>query len=139
MAFISGRTTMSSRGQIVIPKALREATGIAVGDTLDVVYDGDRLYLVPAGTDKSMTGSSLTSGAVGISERRADYLAPAARSEIIPQGSTSHARPSTVWADRMRALAAITKLRTEFTGIRADEILRESRLELERRAEERSE
>ena len=36
---------MSTKGQIVIPKALREKLGLKAGDPLAVGLDGDRLIL----------------------------------------------------------------------------------------------
>ncbi|HSW09454.1 MAG TPA: AbrB/MazE/SpoVT family DNA-binding domain-containing protein [Bacillota bacterium] len=45
MAVVSGRTKMSSRGQVVIPKFLREAAGMREGEEIDVVLDGQRLIL----------------------------------------------------------------------------------------------
>jgi AbrB family looped-hinge helix DNA binding protein len=38
-------TKMSTKGQIVIPKRLREALGLQPGDPLAMAVDGDRLVL----------------------------------------------------------------------------------------------
>jgi len=38
-------TRMSSKGQIVIPKRLREKLGLNAGDSLVVILQGDRLIL----------------------------------------------------------------------------------------------
>jgi AbrB family looped-hinge helix DNA binding protein len=38
-------TKMSTKGQIVIPKRLREALGLEPGDPLAMAVDGDRLVL----------------------------------------------------------------------------------------------
>jgi AbrB family looped-hinge helix DNA binding protein len=39
-------TTMSSRGQIVIPKRIREALHLAEGERFDIHIEGNRLVLV---------------------------------------------------------------------------------------------
>lgn len=38
-------TKMSTKGQIVIPKQIREALGLKAGDPIVMVMDGDRLIL----------------------------------------------------------------------------------------------
>jgi len=44
MALI-GTTRMSSKGQVVIPKRLREELGLNPGDPLVIILQGDRLIL----------------------------------------------------------------------------------------------
>lgn len=41
-------TTLSSKGQIVIPKKIREQSGWGPGDQLELVWTGDRLELKKA-------------------------------------------------------------------------------------------
>jgi hypothetical protein len=48
-------------------------------------------------------------------------------------GLGARKRESLVWADRLRALAAIKRLRPEFAGIQLDELLPDSRRELDER------
>jgi len=131
---LGGRTRISSRGQVVIPVALRQAAGITEGDEIEVLFDGTRLMLYPAGR----ATSQLPAGSVGtgmlLREARSGYE-PVARQWL----GAVPGRPgalSQVWADRIRALAAIKQLRAEFTGLDGDELRSESRRELDRRTEQ---
>lgn len=45
------RTRVSEKGQITVPKALRERLGIRPGDELDVIDQGGRLVLSKAAPD----------------------------------------------------------------------------------------
>jgi AbrB family looped-hinge helix DNA binding protein len=45
------RTRVSEKGQITVPKVLRDRFGIRPGDELDVIDDGGRLVLSKAVTD----------------------------------------------------------------------------------------
>jgi AbrB family looped-hinge helix DNA binding protein len=45
------RTRVSEKGQITVPKALRERLGIRPGDELDVIDQGGRLVLSKAALD----------------------------------------------------------------------------------------
>jgi antitoxin PrlF len=45
------RTKISEKGQITVPKALRDRLGIRPGDELDVIDDGGRLVLSRAMPD----------------------------------------------------------------------------------------
>jgi AbrB family looped-hinge helix DNA binding protein len=116
MSVVSGSTRMSSRGQIVIPKVLREAAGLMEGDEITVLLDGQKLVLYSCRQDADM-----------VQETRAGYAAadPAAR-EL-----GDRRRPSKVWADRVRALAGIERLRPEFAGLDFEDLRSESRRELE--------
>ncbi|PZA06035.1 MULTISPECIES: AbrB/MazE/SpoVT family DNA-binding domain-containing protein [unclassified Meiothermus] len=40
-------TRLSSKGQVVLPKAVREALGLEAGDELRVEVEGDTIRLVP--------------------------------------------------------------------------------------------
>jgi AbrB family looped-hinge helix DNA binding protein len=47
MREFSSVTTMSSRGQIVIPKPIREALHLVEGEQFDIRIEGNRLVLTP--------------------------------------------------------------------------------------------
>lgn len=40
-------TTLTSKGQLTLPKFVRERLGLAAGDRLDVAVDGQRIVLTP--------------------------------------------------------------------------------------------
>lgn len=102
---------MSNRGQVVIPKALREAAGMVEGDEIEVVLDGQRLILASRGRG----------------QREAELAAKAAQK--LEDGQ----RPSRVWAERVQALADLRRLRAEFAGVDFESVWSESRRELESR------
>lgn len=121
MVAIVGRTRMSSRGQVVIPKALREAAGIAEGDELEVAFDGQRLTLAA-----SRPGQPLAAGHDLVRETQPGYGTAADDTTGAPQPAL---RPSKIWADRVRALAGIERLRPEYEGLSFDELWSEARRE----------
>ena len=51
---MNARTRISSKGQVVIPKAIRDALHLKAGETLEVSRDGRRIILEtsPPGIDK---------------------------------------------------------------------------------------
>jgi antitoxin PrlF len=51
LAWFEMRTKVSEKGQITVPKALRNRLGIRPGDELEVVDDGGRLVLSKATPD----------------------------------------------------------------------------------------
>jgi AbrB family looped-hinge helix DNA binding protein len=109
---------MSSRGQVVIPKALREAAGIAEGDELEVAFDGQRLTLA--------AGQPLAEGHDLVRETQPGYGTAADDTTRAPEPAL---RPSKIWADRVRALAGIERLRPEYEGLSFDELWSEARRE----------
>jgi antitoxin PrlF len=42
-----GSATVTSKGQMTLPKAVRELLGIVSGDKLDVTVEGKRIVLIP--------------------------------------------------------------------------------------------
>ncbi len=121
MVAIVGRTRMSSRGQVVIPKALREAAGIAEGDELEVAFDGQRLTLAV-----SRPGRPLAEDYDLVRETQPGY---AKAEDDTTQAPEPALRPSKIWADRVRALAGIERLRPEYEGLSFDELWSEARRE----------
>jgi AbrB family looped-hinge helix DNA binding protein len=129
---------MSSRGQIVIPKVLREAAGMAAGDEVEVILDGQRLILCPCRRDGDQAGLPAPESDGLVREARPGYgVAGAATTDAAAIGpatagdSGGQGRLSKIWADRVRALAGIERLRAEFAGLRFEDLWRESRRELE--------
>jgi AbrB family looped-hinge helix DNA binding protein len=110
MSVVSGSTRMSSRGQIVIPKVLRDAAGLMEGDEITVLLDGQKLVLYSCRQDANQPGLSADPAARELGDRR---------------------RASKIWADRVRALAGIERLRPEFAGLDFEDLRSESRRELE--------
>ena len=49
--------TVTSKGQITIPKTIREAMSISFKDKIDFIIDGDRLVLRRVKTLKDLRGS----------------------------------------------------------------------------------
>lgn len=43
------KTTLSSKGQVVLPSAVRRKLGLVAGATLDVALEAGRIVLEPAG------------------------------------------------------------------------------------------
>jgi AbrB family looped-hinge helix DNA binding protein len=112
----------------VIPKALRETAGLAEGDEVEVVFDGQKLILAPCGRDTTGPGLPVAETGGLVREARSGY-APAT-----PQGnqiSGDRPRLSKVWADRVRALAAIERLRAEAVDLNFNELWSEARREME--------
>jgi len=106
---------------VVIPKALREAAGIAEGDELEVAFDGQRLTLAV-----SRPGQPLTEGRDSVRETQIGY---GTTTDDVTQASQPALRPSKIWADRVRALAGIERLRPEYEGLSFDELWSEARRE----------
>ena len=50
-------STVTSKGQVTIPKAIRERLHIHSNDRVDFVLDGDRVLLVPVRTLLDLRGS----------------------------------------------------------------------------------
>ena len=44
---VGGRATVTSKGQMTLPKAVRDQLGIVTGDQLDVSVEGKRIVLIP--------------------------------------------------------------------------------------------
>jgi AbrB family looped-hinge helix DNA binding protein len=62
------KVTLDSVGRIVLPKALRDALGLAPGSTVDISRYGSGLQLVPAGRTARLTRESGVLVATGETE-----------------------------------------------------------------------
>jgi AbrB family looped-hinge helix DNA binding protein len=49
------RTTIDSAGRIVVPKSLRQALGLSGGDEVEITLAGERIELVPAPRQVTMS------------------------------------------------------------------------------------
>ena len=110
---------MSTRGQVVIPKGIRELAQLAAGDEFEVRYDGEKVLLLPlgerplkSGGDTAVVGETTTVDYAGIGG------------------------PNT-WAQRIRALGRLKRLQAEVEGAAIDvsKLVADSRAELEGKAE----
>ncbi|MGH9164317.1 MAG: AbrB/MazE/SpoVT family DNA-binding domain-containing protein [Acidimicrobiales bacterium] len=65
---------VGQKGQVVIPKDLRDALGIAPGDEVSFAREGDHLTLSPAGISIALRGRFAGVDLVGalLAERRAE-------------------------------------------------------------------
>lgn len=128
MAVVSGRTRMSSRGQVVIPKFLREAAGMKEGEEIHVVLDGQRLIL-SSGT-KGEIKPEATADAPRVAEAGLEY----AISRAAAAHKSRDGQPlSKVWADRIQALATLKRVLSQMPAIDVGDLLAASRRELEGR------
>jgi AbrB family looped-hinge helix DNA binding protein len=112
---ICEQTKLSTRGQIVIPKVIRDLAGLSSGDELEVTYDGNAITLLPISSEEST-----------ITAERAE------ESTVKYRRDKSQSR---VWAERLRALGRLKRLQEEAENIEVSgaELLDESRSELEGR------
>lgn len=64
-------STVTSKGQITIPKEIRDLLHIRSNDKVDFVLDGDRVLLVPVKTLLDLRGAVRARGKGDFSEERA--------------------------------------------------------------------
>ncbi len=55
-------STVTTKGQVTIPKLLRDALGINPNDRVDFIRDGERIVLQPLKTLKAYRGAVKTRG-----------------------------------------------------------------------------
>ncbi len=114
------RTKLSTRGQIVIPKTIRDQAGLQAGDELQVTFDGERIVLLPlAESGDYETAAAGRGRAVSYSSEE-----PANR---------EHLHPSELWASRLRAFGKLARLQEQYSDVSAHDLYSASRRELEGR------
>ena len=57
---MNAKTKLSAKGQIVIPKDVREKMGLAIGESFDVIARGDELVLRRKSSMKKMSVAEAT-------------------------------------------------------------------------------
>ena len=77
LTFVMSTVTVSSKGQIVLPSALRRKLGLGAGTTLDIVEEGGGLRLhvlrsVPT-TDVAALAGMVVAPPRGVPRRLADF------------------------------------------------------------------
>lgn len=56
---------MGSKGQVVIPKAIRDEVGLTPGEEIDFTLENDRVILVPKRSQPSLGGRFRRTGMAG--------------------------------------------------------------------------
>jgi len=64
-------STVTAKGQVTIPKPIRDVLNIQPNDRVSFIQEGDRIVLQPIKTLKSFRGTVKTDGAGLFSEERA--------------------------------------------------------------------
>ena len=63
-------STVTSKGQVTIPKPIRDALGIAPNDRVAFIQEGKRVLIQPVGTLKSFRGAVKTNGPDSFAQER---------------------------------------------------------------------
>jgi antitoxin PrlF len=66
-------STITSKGQITIPKAIRESMNLNPKDKVDFILDGDRVILHPVKPIQDFRGCIETKGASSLAEERKKF------------------------------------------------------------------
>lgn len=72
-------STVTSKGQITIPKDIRTLLNIRTNDKVDFVIDGNRAVLVPVRSLRELRGAVTAAGAGNFTEERAKAKKAVAR------------------------------------------------------------
>ncbi len=72
-------STVTSKGQVTIPKELRDLLHIHANDKVDFVLDGERVVLMPVKTLLDLRGAVKTAGKGDFSQERARAKAAVAK------------------------------------------------------------
>ena len=72
-------STVTSKGQVTIPKPIRDALGIGPNDRVAFIREGERVFLQPLRTLKAFRGAVRTKGPGSFAEERARAKAAVAK------------------------------------------------------------
>ncbi len=72
-------STVTSKGQVTIPKEIRDRLHIRSNDKVDFVLDGDRVLLVPVRTLLDLRGAVTSRGKGDFAKERAQAKAAVAK------------------------------------------------------------
>ena len=72
-------STVTSKGQVTIPKEIRDLLHIHTNDKVDFVVDGERLLLMPVRTLKELRGAVQAKGTGEFADERKRAKAAVAR------------------------------------------------------------
>ncbi len=64
-------STVTAKGQVTIPKPIRDAMGIGPNDRVAFIREGERVLLQPLRTLKAFRGAVKTKGTISFIEERA--------------------------------------------------------------------
>lgn len=105
-----GRTRLSSRGQVVIPKEVREHLGLNTGQELEVFTEGPVICLVPVG--RAPTGAWPAMDSPDQVRERPDAY------EVAPGRGATHAVAPTAseLVRRVKAVGRLRRLRDRLAG-----------------------
>lgn len=82
------RAKVSSKGQIVLPKAIRDAHGLEAGSELELIEDGENIILKPIRSSKVVKRISIDE----FLENRIRYDGPPITDEMIRQAIDEEAK-----------------------------------------------
>lgn len=114
MAEARGRTRLSSRGQVVIPKEVREQLKLEAGQDLSVFTDGPVIYLVPVEHTAVHPSTPEATPNRVVRERRATYQRTG--DKTVYAGAPTAAE----LVRRVKAVSRLRQLRGKLAGRRID-------------------
>jgi AbrB family looped-hinge helix DNA binding protein len=79
-------STVTTKGQVTIPKSIREALQIKSNDKIDFIRQGEKLYLVPIKTLKDFRGAVRSKTAIPFNSARNQAKAAVAKRVIKEMG-----------------------------------------------------